>query len=705
MYSARHMSAEAVSSLTSRMRQVGLSRCLESQLELDQVNTSEQVDKLLRQGLDFDPNTIILFLLSEHQIALTPGTLHVLMARGAVCPPEIYAELHCCNDTVDEIVLFLMERGIYPVNPSADHLKAALEARCSFDTYRRLCQLGCQPNQQTFAYAGFCGTPSQVVFHLLSLRMFPNPDVLTEFLLNLGNWEEDENFVPAFQALVDALPVGEVATTEMLHIAIDNRLPNMVLQILMHRGARIDHCTYVKLVVAQNSTDWMMEYLSLDVHPFIALAVQEVVRFVESGQLEGIEARLADTLSDCEATTEMLNIALELNVSERLIQWMIETKGARPDRASRSMVLIRGESPPFREDSTFTGSMKHISFNERLETYLTRLASSEEVDVLLLRDLDFDPSTVILSLLNDYQIALTPGTLHVLMARGAVCPPEIYQALQCCVGTVDEIVPFLMERGIYPLCPSAVHLKLALNARCSFETYELLCQLGCQPNQQTLAYAGYCGAPSRVIFHLLSLGVFPNSDVLLDFLINLEDWEDDESFVPALRALIDALPGDQHATTEMLHIAIDYRLPDEILHILMLHGAQINHFTYVKMVVVQKNTEWMMERLGSDAHPFITFAISELGRLNEGAILAGAKTLHLQGVDEARLADTLSDCEATTEMLNIALQLNVSELLIQWMIEQRGARPDKTSKHLLSIRGTSPSLMQLILSYLESEEM
>ena len=236
--------------------------------------------------------------------------------------------------------------------------------------------------------------------------------------------------------------------------------------------------------------------------------------------------------------------------------------------------------------TNFTVGMSRVSLDPCfLEGQLPSLSTSGEIDTLLDQGYVFNPYKIVLSILQK-KIPLTATTLQTLMDREAICPPKIYEHLSCCIGTVDAIVSFLMSKRIYPVNPRALHLEEVLKAFCNYDSYISLSQCGCEPRKETLAYAGYCSFPSGVINHFLSTGLIPSAKILLDFLMNLVNKEEDLSFSDSFYSLVNALPSDVETTTEMLHVALENYLPAACMQTLCDKGAKCDCCTYV---IVLKN--------------------------------------------------------------------------------------------------------------------
>lgn len=174
----------------------------------------------------------------------------------------------------------------------------------------------------------------------------------------------------------------------------------------------------------------------------------------------------------------------------------------------------------------------------------------------------------------------------------------------------------------------------------------------------------------------------PTAEEILIYLTRLEDWESEESFPEAFSHLVEAMPPEQQATTEMLHIAFDNRLPMECINALLAKGAVMNYVTYVKATKCGFETEWMKKWLPQERHPFVDYVLTQQGNPEE----------------------ILTTHEITSEVLNLAVEIEMPDDAIMYMIQQRGVPPDRSTQHKLYVRGDSPVLMELVNSYFPEDQ-
>ncbi len=311
----------------------------------------------------------------------------------------------------------------------------------------------------------------------------------------------------------------------------------------------------------------------------------------------------------------------------------------------------------------------------KLEDQLGNLDSPQRVIDFLYRGIDFDRNTIVQVILHNRHICFSVELLEHLIEFGSVCPEDIYERIGHCRGTIDELIDYLLSKGVLPRNPSARTLEIALQAHCSADTFFALVERGCQPDQSTFAFAGRCQMPSAILEHLFRSELQPTSELLLQFLENLENHTDDLYFMIAFKTLIERLPIEEGTTAEMLHIAIEVGLSDEALFILATRGATPTQFTYVKLIMdarTIRNLQWMIPVLMEGLHPFVSEAIKQ----NR----AGAFNV-------ATLQSTLNEKEAcTTEVLNIALELNLPEGFVRALLHE-GAKPGRDTLHFLRRRG------------------
>ncbi|MCH9609457.1 MAG: hypothetical protein S4CHLAM45_09770 [Chlamydiales bacterium] len=286
----------------------------------------------LDRGYQISINTLKEVL--RAQIPISYSLFIRLVEGGSEIDPSIYPMLRylSVNQEIDSIIEYLMDgKEIYP-----DRIEHALTLRCSFKTFKELCQLEGFPVSvdEQIKYAGCNSELDKLLAHLLRIRRGDiSEETLVGFLFNLSQYfDPSAIFITLFKKLVDRVP--EISSPEAINIALRKRVPNECIGYI--EGRLPVKCPSYDLLLCLDEEDPSLP--QDEFHPFIDYI------FDSLGVID--EETLMEKLPEGEeATSEMIMMAISIGVSDRVIEFLIYDRNGLPGWDALDQLYHYGNRP------------------------------------------------------------------------------------------------------------------------------------------------------------------------------------------------------------------------------------------------------------------------------------------------------------------------------------------------------------------------